>query len=739
MSRPFAILLQARPFFVPIMSQDRLHALLIPALQAAFQQLFDHAVAAEAFTFQSTRPEFEGDVTINVFPFLKISGKGPEPTAQVIGEHLQANVDVVERFNVVKGFLNLKIADGYWIGFLQNTGKQDLLQFPSTGKEVMVEYASPNTNKPLHLGHMRNIFLGHSVSRILEATGNKVVRVQVINDRGIHICKSMLAWKRKEDVRKYFGELDEQTPASMGLKGDKVVGRFYVSYEKLYKGELKNIEEAARVALEDPLFKEALYASNSTEEQRELIVLRLTETATQAAMKSAISAVEDMDWINSHLEPLTDSLIALNIPAEKAIEGAKAVAEKWEMFGEILQGLDASVRDRLQNELSSPSNRDELFKELVELLKQRAPIHMAAQEMLRKWEANDPEVRALWEKMNGWVYEGFQQTYDRMGVVFDKNYYESQTYVLGKEDVLKGLRKGVFYEKDGAVWVDNTKEGLDEKVLLRSDGTSVYMTQDIGTAIKRFEEFPGLSRMIYTVGNEQDYHFKVLFLILKKLGFPWADELHHLSYGMVDLPTGKMKSREGTVVDADDLMEEVVQEARASGEQLSKLDNFSEEEKAQLFEMIGMAAVKYYLLKVDAKKRMLFDPAASIDLQGHTGPFIQYTYARIKSLLRRTEELPKADTDQMPSALLDEEREVIKLLHHFPAVLLGSATALDPSSLANHTYELVKAYNGFYQTVPVLKEDDPIKRDFRIGLSHAVAVTTKKAMWCLGIEVPERM
>lgn len=595
------------------MSQDRLHVLLIPALQAAFQQLFDHVPAAEAFTFQATRPEFEGDVTINVFPFLKVSGKGPEPTAQAIGEHLQANVDVVERFNVVKGFLNIKIADSYWLGFLKEVREQDLLQFPTTGKEVMVEYASPNTNKPLHLGHMRNIFLGHSVSRILEATGNKVVRVQVINDRGIHICKSMLAWQKLGN-----GE----TPESSGLKGDKLVGKYYVEFDKAMKQQVLD-------------------------------------------------------------------LIASGTPKEEA--------------------------------------------------EKSAPILLEAQEMLRKWEANDAEVRALWEKMNGWVYSGFNATYERMGVAFDEVYHESETYVLGKNDVLEGLKKGVFYEKEGAIWVDNTKEGLDEKVLLRSDGTSVYMTQDIGTAIKRFEEFPGLSRMIYTVGNEQDYHFKVLFLILKKLGFPWADELHHLSYGMVDLPTGKMKSREGTVVDADDLMEEVVQAARTSGEQLSKLDDFSEEEKAQLFEMIGMAAVKYYLLKVDAKKRMLFDPAASIDLQGHTGPFIQYTYARIRSLLRRAEEMPKANNDQMPSALLNEEREVIKLLHHFPAVMLGSATALDPSSLANHTYELVKAYNGFYQTVPVLKEEDPIKRDLRIGLSQAVATATKKAMWCLGIEVPERM
>ncbi len=596
------------------MFQDRLQSQLVPVLQQAFKALFGHDLDAKAITFQSTRPEFEGDVTINVFPFLKVSGKGPEPTAQAIGEYLQANLDLVDRFNVVKGFLNIVIADSYWLAFLREAGQHDLLQFPATGKKVMVEYASPNTNKPLHLGHMRNIFLGFSVSRILESAGNEVVRVQVINDRGIHICKSMLAWQK-------FG--DGETPESRGLKGDKLVGKYYVEFDRAYK---KEIEE--------------LLAGGRTKEE----------------------------------------------------------AEK------------------------------------------EAPILLEAQAMLLKWEANDPEVRALWAKMNGWCYDGFNATYDRMGVTFDRLYYESQTYVLGKNDVLEGVKKGVFYEKDGAVWVDNTKEGLDEKVLLRRDGTSVYMTQDIGTAIKRFEEYPGLSQLIYTVGNEQDYHFKVLFIILKKLGFSWADELHHLSYGMVDLPSGKMKSREGTVVDADDLMEEMVQEARTSGEQLSKLDDFTEAEKTALFEMIGMSAVKYYLLKVDPKKRMLFDPAASIDLQGHTGPFIQYTYARTQSLLRKVGTMDVWQHEHLGTwPLLPEERAVLKLLHQFPGVLNEGANRLDPSVVANHTYELVKAYNSFYQTVPVMKEEDPAKREFRLELSSCVAAVTKKAMWCLGIEVPERM
>jgi len=605
------------------MFQDRLQALLVPAVQQAFVSRFNAEVAAERITFQSTRPEFEGDVTINVFPFLKQSGKGPEPTAQAIGEYLHANVDVVVRFNVVKGFLNIGIADSYWLGFLQEAGEKDILQFPRTGKKVMVEYSSPNTNKPLHLGHLRNNFLGHSVSRILQAAGHEVIKVQVINDRGIHICKSMLAWQK-------FGA--GETPESSGMKGDKLVGKYYVDFDKAYKRE---IEE-----------------------------LVLTGKSKEAAEKEA-------------------------------------------------------------------------------------PIILEAQNMLRKWEANDPEVRALWEKMNGWVYAGFNATYARMGVEFDKLYYESQTYVLGKNDVLEGVKKCVFYEKDGAVWVDNTKEGLDEKVLLRRDGTSVYMTQDIGTAIKRFEEFPGLAQLIYVVGNEQDYHFKTLFTILRKLGFPWASELHHLSYGMVDLPSGKMKSREGTVVDADDLIEEMVGEARATGEQLSKLDAVSEQEKTELYEMVGLAALKYFLLKVDPKKQMLFDPAASIDMQGHTGPFIQYTYARTKSLLKKAQaEFPVTSSHLTGShgqaatydqALLPEERAVIKLLHQFPAMLEEAAARLDPSALANHTYELVKAYNTFYQTIPVLKEEDDGKRNFRIGLSAATATATKRAMWCLGIAVPERM
>ncbi len=595
------------------MFQERLQSQLRPALRDAFRKLFNHDLDPQTIGFQQTRPEFEGDVTINVFPFLKISGKGPEQTATAIGEHLQTDLPMVARYNVVKGFLNILIDDAYWTGFLREAVDRDILSFPANGEKVMVEYASPNTNKPLHLGHLRNIFLGHGISRILEATGNEVVKVQVVNDRGIHICKSMLAWQK-------FGA--GETPQSSGLKGDKLVGKYYVEFDKAYKKQI-------------------------------------------------------------------DELVAAGRPKEDA--------------------------------------------------EKEAPILKEAQEMLRQWEANDPEVRALWEKMNGWVYDGFNATYARIGAEFDKLYYESQTYELGKQDVLEGLEKGIFFRKeDGSVWVDNTYEGLDEKVLLRGDGTSLYMTQDIGTAIKRFEEFPGLSRSIYTVGNEQDYHFKVLFIILKKLGFSWAEGLHHLSYGMVDLPSGKMKSREGTVVDADDLIDEVVAEARRTSEELGKLEDFSEEEQAKLFEMIGLAALKYFLLRVDPKKRMLFDPAASIDIHGHTGPFIQYTYARIRSLLRKAGQ--RRFDDLGPTGeLLPEEKTVIKLLHHMPVVLHEAATRLDPSSLANHTYELVKAYNHFYQTIPVLKEEDGAKKKLRLAMSEAVGRATKKSMWCLGIEVPEKM
>lgn len=596
------------------MYEDQLQAHLRGAIRTAFTKQYGQAPDAAAIIVQPTRPEFEGDFTVNVFPFLGISRKGPEETAQEVGVHLKQSLPLVDRFNVKKGFLNLVISDAYWETFLGEAGSGEYLQSAPNGRQVMVEYSSPNTNKPLHLGHLRNIFLGESVSRILQATGHEVVRVQIINDRGIHICKSMVAWER-------FGR--GETPESTGLKGDKLVGKYYVEFDRAHKAEIK-----------------ALMAEGMTEAEAE----------------------------------------------------------------------------------------------------RKAPIMLEAQETLRKWEANDPEVRARWSMMNQWVYDGFNATYSTIGVEFDKLYYESETYLHGKQDVLDGLARGIFRKKeDGSVWVDLTAEGLDEKLLLRGDGTSVYMTQDIGTAILRFKEFPQLQRMIYTVGNEQDYHFKVLFVILKKLGYAWADELYHLSYGMVDLPSGKMKSREGTVVDADDLMGEVVSAAGSMTAELGKLEGLDEEGKHRLFHMIGMAALKYFLLKVDPRKRMLFDPQASIDLQGHTGPFIQYTYARIRSLLSKA--AYEVSTSTPPNGLpwLPEERAVVKLLHQMPAALNDAAEKLDPSGLANQAYELVKAYNTFYQTIPVLREEDEAKRLRRLALSQAVGAAAKKAMWCLGIEMPERM
>lgn len=590
-----------------------LETVLTPAFAGAFKRLFEAEIDPKRISFQATRAEFPGDITVNVFPFLKQSRKGPEQTAEAIGADLQETVDIITEFNVAKGFLNLSIAHDYWTQFIRSADGQGIMQFADTGRTVMVEYSSPNTNKPLHLGHLRNNFLGHSVSRLLQAAGNKVIKAQVINDRGIHICKSMLAWQR-------FG--DGETPETTGMKGDKLVGKYYVRFDKELKTQIAGL------------------------------------------MDEGIAREE----------------------AEKS-----------------------------------------------------APLLLEAQEMLRKWEAGDEQTVALWKQMNGWVYDGFDITYKAMGVDFDKLYYESDTFKLGRDRVMEGLEKGIFFKKeDGSVWCDLSGDGLDEKLVLRADGTAVYMTQDIGTAIERFKDYPDLKQLIYTVGNEQDYHFKVLFLILKKLGYDWADELHHLSYGMVDLPEGKMKSREGTVVDADDLIADMVATARQNAEELGKTDEMGEEEALELHRMVGLAALKYFLLKVDPQKRILFDPKASIDLNGHTGPFIQYTHARIRSLLRKAEW--NGGDGPMPAELHESELAVVKLLHQFPAILAHGAANLDPSGVANHVYELVKAYNSFYQSIPpILKESNEQVRNFRLELSEKVASATKQAMWILGIEVPERM
>lgn len=588
-----------------------LQQILTTKIQEAVQSLFGTTI--ERVEFQATRRDFEGDITFVIFPLVKVIKGNPVEIGNKIGDYLVANTTEVVRFNVVSGFLNIVISDEYYLDFFNQIKNNENFGIVTQGEEaVMVEYASPNTNKPLHLGHVRNVLLGYSVAQILKASGKKVYKTQVINDRGIHICKSMLAWKK-------FG--NGETPESTGLKGDKLVGNYYVAFDKEYKNQINEL---------------------------------------------------------------------------------------------VAQG----------------KSEDEA--------KKQAPIMLEAQQMLLDWEAGKPEVMDLWNMMNGWVYEGFDVTYKNIGVDFDKNYYESDTYLLGKDLVEEGLSKGVFYRKeDGSVWIDLTSEGLDEKLVLRSDGTSVYITQDIGTAIQRVKDFPDVNGMVYTVGNEQDYHFKVLFLILKKLGYSWADNLYHLSYGMVDLPSGKMKSREGTVVDADDLISDMEATAREISEELGKLDGYSDEDKAKLYKIIGLGALKYYILKVDPKKRILFNPQESVDFAGNTGPFIQYTYARIQSILR------KADFDfSQPvsqTVLGEKEKEIIKQIALFPEVIQNAAATYSPALIANYVYDLVKEYNSFYQSVPILAAENQVDKVFRVQLSKKVGDTIKAVFSLLGIDVPERM
>ena len=589
-----------------------LQEILNPSIKEAVQKTFD--VTIEKIEFQATRKDFEGDITMVIFQLLKIIKGNPVEIGTKIGNYLVENVAQVEKFNVVAGFLNIVISDAYYVNFFNDIPSNEKFGFGTASandKAVMVEYSSPNTNKPLHLGHVRNNLLGYSVAEIIKASGKKVYKTQIINDRGIHICKSMLAWQK-------FG--NGQTPENAGLKGDKLVGNFYVEFDKVYKTEIA-----------------ALMSEGKTEEEA----------------------------------------------------------------------------------------------------KKQAPIIQEAQQMLLDWEAGKPEVMELWKTMNQWVYDGFAQTYKSLGVDFDSYYYESNTYLLGKEVVQFGLEKGIFEkDADGSVWIDLTPDGLDRKIVLRSDGTAVYMTQDIGTAIQRVKDFPDVGGMVYTVGNEQDYHFKVLFLILKKLGFEWAENLYHLSYGMVELPSGKMKSREGTVVDADDLMEEMTTTAKSISEELGKLDGYSDEEKANLYKTIGLGALKYFMLKVDPKKSMMFNPEESVDFAGNTGPFIQYTYARIQSILR------KATFDTTQKVTIDlhaKEKELIKQIELFPEVIQNAAHNHSPALVANYTYDLVKEFNSFYQNVSILGEENQDKKVFRVQLSKKVADTIKLAFGLLGIEVPERM
>ncbi|MGZ3872638.1 MAG: arginine--tRNA ligase [Mucilaginibacter sp.] len=586
---------------------------IIEATLKAVKDLYQTDIAAADVNLQETRKEFDGQVTVVTFPFTKFSKKSPEQTGNEIGAFLQNELKDVFAFNVIKGFLNLSISDEYWIDQLYTEILPDSFAVSEpNGKKVMVEYSSPNTNKPLHLGHVRNNLLGFSVAEILTAAGYEVIKTNLVNDRGIHICKSMLAWQR-------FG--DGETPESTGMKGDHLVGKYYVIFDKEYK---KQIEE--------------LRSAGQTEDEA----------------------------------------------------------------------------------------------------KKNAPLIKEAQEMLQQWEAGDEEVISLWKMMNAWVYAGFAETYSRLGVNFDKFYYESDTYLLGKDIVEEGLQKGIFFKKDdGSVWIDLTAEGLDEKLVLRSDGTSVYMTQDMGTAQLKYNDYH-MDKSIYVVGNEQDYHFKVLFTILKKLGKDGADGLFHLSYGMVDLPSGKMKSREGTVVDADDLMSEMEQTAKAQTELMGKAESFGEDEKQQLYHTIGMGALKYFLLKVDPKKRLLFDPNESVDFQGHTGPFIQYTHARIRSVLNRAKTADANNMDNI-AELAAEERDLIVALTQFPQVIRAAADGYSPAVIANYVYELAKTYNKFYHEKSILQaEDDTVKR-FRLRLSAASGKVINKGMKLLGIDVPERM
>ncbi|MFZ9612841.1 MAG: arginine--tRNA ligase [Crocinitomicaceae bacterium] len=625
-------------------------------IQRSAASLFGQEIDEQMIQFQVTRKDVEGDLTLVVFPFVKLLRCSPLEAGQKIGDFIQQHVPEVEKCIVVNGFLNIVFSKKYWLTQLNEVFHANAYGFAPEGSKptIMVEYSSPNTNKPLHLGHLRNNFLGYSVAEILKADGHEVIKTQVINDRGIHICKSMLAWERFSPMNER-GE--RETPSNTGLKGDKLVGKYYVEFDK-------NLQKEAKALIER--WEQGDFSMCSEEVQTTFLNFQ--------------TAKEGKD--------------------EKAIQG---------------------IEDKIK-----------------ELAKNNTSILLDAKEMLVKWEARDPQVYLLWTTMNGWVYEGFAKTYDKMGVDFDKLYYESETFLLGKDQVMKGLKDGVFYQKeDGSVWIDLTSEGLDEKLVLRSDGTAVYMTQDIGTAIDRFHDFPSLHGMVYTVGNEQDYHFKVLFLILKKLGYTWAENCFHLSYGMVDLPTGKMKSREGTVVDADDLMEEIVEKATEMTKERGHIETLSEQERSALFEQIGLGGLKYYLLKVDPKKRMMFNPEESIDLTGNTGPFIQYAHARISTLLERA---GKIDLSEIESAnLIHEEKEIIKLLVQFPQVIHEAASGFSPAIVANYTYDLVKHYNHFYQAVKILSEENSADKNLRLAMSECVRRTIQQGLKVLGIQAPLKM
>ncbi|WP_046745069.1 arginine--tRNA ligase [Kordia zhangzhouensis] len=692
-------------------------------VKEAFQSLYNASL--DEVEFQATRKDFEGDITVVIFPMLRVKKMNPAQMGEEIGAYLMANVDAVERYNVVKGFLNLVIDDSYYLDFFTEVFKNNYFghKTPKEGeKAVMVEYSSPNTNKPLHLGHIRNNLLGYSVAEIIKASGKKVYKTQIINDRGIHICKSMLAWQR-------FG--NGETPQSTGLKGDKLVGNYYVVYNNKLKKELKHIFNIAIKEFQEIRDKRKINSSVLRSIDKELKINLIAEAYNRALYKYLYYKRE----INDYSKILNESYSTRKLLEENPLSFNSYDKAKAKFSAQNINVLNFIENKKIEFPNKNSKKIFGILKKELELI---APIHQEAQEMLRQWEAGNPEVVALWEQMNQWVYDGFAETYVNLGVDFDALYYESDTYLLGKDFVEEGLEKGVFYKKeDGSVWCDLTDEGLDEKIVLRADGTAVYMTQDIGTAIQRVKDYPDVGGMIYTVGNEQDYHFKVLFLILKKLGFDWSKNLYHLSYGMVDLPSGKMKSREGTVVDADDLMVEMAATAKEISQELGKLDGYSETEKEALYKIIGMGALKYFILKIDPKKRILFDPKESIDFAGNTGPFIQYTYARIQSILR------KADFDyskEIGGIELDiREKEILKQLQGYPDTVQLAANNQSPAIIANYTYDLVKLYNSFFQNIYILGEEDEDKKIFRVQLSKKVGDTIKLAFGLLGIEVPERM
>ncbi|CAA0189013.1 arginine--tRNA ligase [Tenacibaculum maritimum] len=687
-----------------------------------------YQVAIPSVEFQATRKEFEGDITVVVFPLLRYKKGNPVQIGEDLGNYLVAAIPEVTNYNVVKGFLNLVIDDRFYTDFFNSIHTNVNYGLQATAKNeqaMLVEYSSPNTNKPLHLGHVRNVLLGYSVSEIIKASGKKVYKTQIINDRGIHICKSMLAWQK-------FGH--GATPESTGLKGDKLVGNYYVKFDQEYKKEYQKIFRFAEKAYEEMLKPKDKKNEYIYEYEKVLVPesnLSINKNIYFALGALAIGAYAYKESKNNKAlkNVSTLSLLLSGGLALSSIKKETKLKEEYKLVKKKISEKDLKKFEKKDKRV--------IIQELFEEYKKQSPLLLEAQEMLRKWEAGDKEVVALWEMMNGWVYTGFDVTYKNIGVDFDKLYYESNTYLLGKDIIEEGLSSGVFDKKeDGSVWCDLTRDGLDEKLVLRSDGTAVYMTQDIGTAVQRSKDMPDVNGMVYTVGNEQDYHFKVLFLILKKLGYSWAEQLYHLSYGMVDLPSGKMKSREGTVVDADDLMDEMTGTARSISQELGKLEGYSEEEKEKLYKIIGLGALKYFILKVDPKKRILFDPKASVDFQGNTGPFIQYTYARIQSILRKaTFDYSKECT----VALHEKEKELIKQLTLYPETIQLAAANYSPALIANYTYELVKEFNSFYQNVSILGEEDQNKKIFRVQLAKKVADTIKSAFSLLGIQVPERM